>query len=295
MTEHREVVAHAFADELERLRNPRQVIVHAHGAAHEHQTGKKSRIARHRRAFVERNEVPCNTAPLEIAGKIARSFTARGSENGDGFHARYYCAGSLPRCGAAAAADVALIGVIGDKAAVLALDGGDPKTVKVGQTWNGITVLSVAKDRATVEIDGRRRVLMHGPHYRAAEGPPSAPQTTLAADERGHFLADGAVNGHHGALPRRYRRHHHRAARARCEAHRPRLPQGRAGLSKTANGTVPVYRVNLDIVKLGDIELHSVEAMVIEQGLDTALLGMSFLNRVEMKRDGSTMTLIRRF
>jgi hypothetical protein len=57
--------------------------------------------------------------------------------------------------GTSAAAEVALIGVIGDKAAVLALDGGDPKTVKVGQKWKGISVLSVEKDRATVEIDGR--------------------------------------------------------------------------------------------------------------------------------------------
>jgi len=30
-------------------------------------------------------------------------------------------------------------------------------------------------------------------------------------------------------------------------------------------------------------------------GLDQALLGMSFLNRVQMQRDGGTMTLIQRF
>ena len=46
-------------------------------------------------------------------------------------------------CGSAAAADIALVGVIGDKAAVLAVDGGDPKTVKVGQSWRGISVLAV--------------------------------------------------------------------------------------------------------------------------------------------------------
>jgi len=39
-------------------------------------------------------------------------------------------------CGSASAAQVALIGVIGDKAAVLSLDGGDPKTVRVGQKWS---------------------------------------------------------------------------------------------------------------------------------------------------------------
>ena len=51
-------------------------------------------------------------------------------------------------------ADVALIGVIGDKAAIVAVDGGDPKTIKVGQSWKGISVVSVEKDRATGEIDG---------------------------------------------------------------------------------------------------------------------------------------------
>ncbi len=45
----------------------------------------------------------------------------------------------------ARAGEVALIGVIGDKAAVLAVDGGDPKTVKVGQNWNGVTVVAVEK------------------------------------------------------------------------------------------------------------------------------------------------------
>ena len=71
--------------------------------------------------------------------------------------------------------------------------------------------------------------------------------------------------------------------------------KGRRGISNTAGGPVTVYRVSLDSVRLGGIELRTVDAVVIEQGLDIALLGMSFLNRVEMKRDGATMTLIRRF
>jgi aspartyl protease family protein len=58
---------------------------------------------------------------------------------------------------------------------------------------------------------------------------------------------------------------------------------------------VPTYRVRLDTVRLGEIEISGVDGVVLEQGLDIALLGMSFLNRVEMKRDGHTMVLIRRF
>ena len=53
--------------------------------------------------------------------------------------------------------------------------------------------------------------------------------------------------------------------------------------------------MRFDIGPLGSIELAGVEGIVIEQGLDVALLGMTFLNRVDMKRDGQTMMLIRRF
>lgn len=38
-----------------------------------------------------------------------------------------------------------------------------------------------------------------------------------------------------------------------------------------------------------------VDGMVVESGLDVPLLGMSFLNRMEMKRDGQTMTLTQRY
>jgi aspartyl protease family protein len=198
-------------------------------------------------------------------------------------------------CGAAAAADLALIGVIGDKAAVLALDGGNPKTVKVGQKWNGITVLSVDKDRATVQFEGRERVLQFGQHYRSEAPSSDRAQVTLAAGPGGHFVGEGAVNGN----PIRFLVDTGATAIALPARDAARLGidyrKGRRGISNTANGQVPVYVVSLETVRLGDIELRSVEAVVFEQGLDTALLGMSFLNRVEMRREGSTMTLTRRF
>jgi aspartyl protease family protein len=54
--------------------------------------------------------------------------------------------------------------------------------------------------------------------------------------------------------------------------------------------------VRLDSLRVGAIELANVEGVVLEQGPGSVgLLGMSFLNRVEMKRDGQVMTLIRRF
>jgi aspartyl protease family protein len=71
---------------------------------------------------------------------------------------------------------------------------------------------------------------------------------------------------------------------------------GTRRLTQTANGVVPVYAIKLDSLRIGDITLNNVDASVIEgDKLPMALLGMSFLNRMEMRRDGSTMTLIRRY
>ena len=202
---------------------------------------------------------------------------------------------ALGVAGSAAAADVALVGTIGDKAAVLAVDGGPPKSVRVGQTWSGITVLSVEKDRATIELGGKKRVLLPGRPYGASAADSGRQSVILASDASGHFVSEGAING----LPIRFLVDTGASTIALPGAEAQRLGidyrKGPRGVSQTANGTVPVYAVRLDRVRLGAIELTNVDAIVIEQGLNVTLLGMSFLNRVDMRRDGQTMTLIRRF
>jgi aspartyl protease family protein len=203
----------------------------------------------------------------------------------------------LGAAGAAAAQNVALIGVIGDKAAVIALDGGDPKTVRIGQKWNGITVLSVTKASATIEVEGAKRTLALGQHHRGGvPGTTSTSQSvTLASDESGHFYADGLVNGigvrfivDTGATL---------VSLPGAEANRIglRYRNGARSQVMTANGKVWVFHTRIDSLRVGGIELNNVEAVVMEHGLDVTLLGMSFLNRVEMKRSGSTMVLNRRF
>lgn len=185
---------------------------------------------------------------------------------------------------------------MGEKAAVFSIDGGEPKAVKVGQKWGGITLISVERDQATIEIDGKRRLLKIGQHYRSATTASSDRQSViLSADPRGHFITQGSINGNPvrflvdtGATT---------VALPASEAQRLGIDyrKGERGFTNTAGGLVPVYRVRFDSVKLGSIELAGVDGIVIEQGLDIALLGMTFLNRVEMKRDGQTMMLIRRF
>ena len=213
-----------------------------------------------------------------------------------GFMDRYCSAVVLLLAAAPAwATDVQLVGAFGDKAAVLSIDGGEPRTVKVGQRFGGVTVISVERDGATVEVDGKRRTLQRGQHYRSQAVADERQSVVLAADSKGHFLAEGSING--GAVRFILDTGATSVVLPAVDAGRLGLDyrKGRPGLVQTANGTAPAWRVKLDSVRLGDIELHNVDAIVLEQGLDIALLGMSFLNRVEMRRDGENMTLKRRF
>lgn len=195
----------------------------------------------------------------------------------------------------ALATDITLTGTFGDKAAILAVDGGEPRTVRVGQRLGNVTLVSVDKDRATVEVDGKRRVLLRGQTYSTAANPAGRQTTVLAAGPGGHFVAEGQING--GAI--RFLVDTGATAIALPATDAKRLgidyQKGRRGMTNTAAGPTPMYVVRLDTVRVGGIELQAVDAIVIEQGLNVALLGMTFLNRVEMKRDGATMTLTRRF
>lgn len=195
----------------------------------------------------------------------------------------------------ALAADVALVGLIGTKAIVV-IDGGKPRTLAPGQkTEEGVVLLGTEKETAHFEIDGKKRTLLMGRAYSApaAEGRQSV---TLAADSRGHFIAPGSING--GSVRFLVDTGATLISMSASEARRLGIDylRGERGVIQTANGVTGGYRVKLDRVRVGDIEVHGVDAVVSENdAMGAVLLGMSFLNRMEMKRDGQSMTLTRRF
>jgi aspartyl protease family protein len=195
----------------------------------------------------------------------------------------------------AAASDVTLVGVFGKQAAILAVDGGPPRTVKLGQKLGGLTLIDVEGDRATVEIDGKRRVLARGQTYSTRSNPGDAQTAVLSAGAGGHFMAEGQING--GAIRFMVDTGATSIALPASDANRLRIDyrNGQRGTTRTASGVAEMYVVRLDRVRVGGIEILNVDAVIIEHGLDIALLGNTFLNRVEMRREGQTMTLIKKF
>jgi aspartyl protease family protein len=197
---------------------------------------------------------------------------------------------------AACAADVNVIGLFPNKA-VVQIDGGEPRVLTVGQTpVNGVSLVASDRESATFLIDGQKKTLKIGQHHAAPTKAASAQTATLTANAQGHFLVEGQVNG--GSVRFLVDTGATQVSLTSTDATRLGIDyrKGQPGLVGTANGTVIAYKVTLDTVRVGDIAINNVDAVVLEGGqLPFALLGMSFLNRMEMKREGQVMILTRRF
>jgi aspartyl protease family protein len=198
---------------------------------------------------------------------------------------------SLP----AAATDVTVIGLFPNMA-VVTIDRGAPKTLKVGErTPEGVLLVSVANGSAVLEIDGKRQSLEMGQHFETASMSSARTSVTVAQDSRGHFRTDVYVNGAHirmmvdtGATL---------VSIPMGEAQRLGINylKGSPGFMVLADGRrVASYRVSLESVAVGDITLYNVEG-VVTQGGGEPLLGMSFLSRTEMRNDGQSLVLTKRY
>ncbi len=209
-------------------------------------------------------------------------------------HSTSFVLASLLLASPAIGADINLIGVFPGKA-VLVVDGGNPKTYSVGNTIAGnIKLVAATSSSATIEENGKRQTLGLGEHVNrtAPSGPASI---TLQADSRGHYMTQGQING--GTVRMLVDTGASLIALPASDATRLGIDykKGTVGYANTANGVTPIYRITLNNVKVGDIQLSQVEASVHESGLPVILLGMSFLNRTELRREGEQLTLTKRF
>lgn len=195
----------------------------------------------------------------------------------------------------ACGADVGLAGLFPGKA-LLTINGGAPRIVAVGaRTDEGVKVVAIEGETATIEIDGKRRVLRVGQNVAAQPSGAGPASVVLTADVRGHFVTTGSINGTSvrflvdtGASM---------VSIGASDARRIGLDpnKGERGIANTANGQAVVSRLKLNSVRVGDVVLNNVDALVHQEDMPVTLLGMSFLNRMEMQRSGDTMTLIKRY
>lgn len=203
-------------------------------------------------------------------------------------------------CGSAAVAaadSMVLTGAIGTRA-ILVING-TPKTLAPGESFQNVRLVSMQNGEALVEAGGRRVTLrMDSPvSIGAREGTDSAggSRIVLNADSRGHFMAPGSINGRQvnflldtGATT---------VALSIADAVRLGIDyeKGAVVRTSTANGSAVGYRLRLATVRVGDVEVREVDAIVLQQPMPYVLLGNSFIGRFSMRRDAEQLVLERRF
>ena len=207
-------------------------------------------------------------------------------------------------CNMAHAQSVNLAGMLGSKA-LLVIDGTAPKTVAAGEMHLGVKVISTTADEAVIEQSGKRRTLRVGeaPLNMAGSGGNSGgsgssgkgSRIVLVAGNGGHFMTAGQING--------------KTVQFMVDTGATSVAMGvqdaeRAGINYksgqpvnvfTANGSAQGYRVKLASVRVGDVEVFDVDAVVTPQAMPFMLLGNSFLTRFAMTRENDQMTLVRRY
>ena len=190
---------------------------------------------------------------------------------------------------------IAFSGSMGDKA-LLVIDG-QPRMLAPGGTHQGVKLIAVNNGDAQLEVDGRRMVLRIGAEQVSlgdSPRPGSGTQIVLTAGLGGHFTTVGSINGRSvevlvdtGATT---------VAMSQADADRLGLNyrNGKRGMAMTANGPVPSNLVMLNVVRVGDVDIYNVEALVVPGQMSHILLGNSYLTRFQMKRENDTLTLSKR-
>ena len=176
--------------------------------------------------------------------------------------------------------------------AIIKIDGQQRK-LRTGQVSpEGVKLISADSEQAILEINGKQESYRLGSHVSTSF--PDAKRNEATIWRQGEmYMTPGFINGQ----PVDFMVDTGASWIAMSQSQAKQLGinffyEGKKGWASTANGNTPVYNINLDKVKVGDIELNNVEASVLENSNPRfILLGNSFLNRVDMKREGQMMLL----
>ncbi|MGJ7554690.1 retropepsin-like aspartic protease family protein [Variovorax sp. RB3P1] len=196
-----------------------------------------------------------------------------------------------------AASSVTLTGSIGSRA-ILIVNGNAPKTVAIGESYQGVKLVSLQAEQAVVELEGKRVNLRMDTPVSIGGGAATGgggSRVVLTADSRGHFMTQGAINGRPvtfmldtGATS---------IALSMADAQRIGLDytKGQRVQIGTANGTTQGYRLRVQSVRVGDVEVYDIDAVVSPESMPFVLLGNSFITRFSMRRDADQMVLEKRY
>ena len=194
------------------------------------------------------------------------------------------------------AADIEVVALFRDQA-VVHVDGVRYKLSPGEATAEGVRLVGADVTGAVLEFEGKTRHYALGSKLRIGYRQAAAEQVQIFRDARGMFTTVGSING----MPVDFMVDTGATSVAMNAAQARRLGidfrvVGAPVTVMTASRPENAYRVMLDRVKVGDLQLHNVEAVVLEGAQpDATLLGMSFLGRLDMHNEGRRLVLRKKY
>lgn len=193
----------------------------------------------------------------------------------------------------AMAADKVMVMALFAGKAMVAIDGHNYLLTVGGPAHEGVRLLTADSSSALLEIDGKQRRMTLNDQISGSYKQAPSTEVTLWPNLHGMYTTPGSINGQPvefmvdtGATD---------VAMNAGQAYSLGIDYrvvGAPSMVSTASGVAKAYGVTLDSVTVGEITLHQVDAVVLDGNQpDHVLLGMSFLQRLNIQRNGQAMVL----
>jgi len=192
---------------------------------------------------------------------------------------------------------IVINGLFKDKA-IVTIDGKQRVLKKGKASPEGVMLIEANSKEAVIEIDGEQEIYTLGTHIgNTFKKSTSGKKLILTPNANGMFNINGTINGSNVSFivdtgATLVSMNGNVAKRLGIDY----KLTGKESQSYTASGKSKIYIVNLKKVKVGDIELENVRGAVHDGDFPVVtLLGMSFLGKLDMKREGRIMELEKKY
>jgi len=194
--------------------------------------------------------------------------------------------------GRAAAASVEVEALLG-KTAVLLING-ERQTLRVGQSFAGVTLVATEPTTATLDIDGKSQTVglseRVGTNFQQVE----EKVVTIPRDKLLQYQTIASINGRSVLVMVDTGANMVAMSSAQAKAMNIDYGIGIPSKVETASGLSSAYAITLQTVNVGGIQVDNVPAMVVEGEYPAiVLLGMSYLQHVKLQEQNGVLSLSR--
>jgi aspartyl protease family protein len=191
-------------------------------------------------------------------------------------------------------ADMRVLGLF--KGAALFEVDGKQKLLKVGQSWNGITLIEASSKRAIADINGERQTLTISQHITTKFNKPEGRTVLIRKNDNLQYITTAAINGRSTRVLIDTGANMVAISATTAKSLGLKYEHGIPSLVTTASGTINAYQIMLDSVDVSGIRVNQVRASILEGSYpELVLLGTSFLQHVEMSEKNGILMLVGKF